>query len=126
MQQIVIAATVGVIIGMLSIGIPFLICWRLRERSFRSLTDAFQRIVDKGDERLAAADQAFLDYRNRGYAKENLPPEGTDMLQEHKDRRENEARRAQERRDNPRPPSKIGIVDQGQRAMDMAAAARNR
>lgn len=126
MQQLIIAFAVGALVGILSIGVPFFICWRLRERTFRSLSEAYERIIAKGDERLRSADQAFIDYRNREYAEHNLPPEGTDMLQEHKDRREEIARRAEERRINPRPPSKIGVVDQGQHAMDLAVAMQHK
>ena len=86
-QQLVIATAIGILVGMISIGVPTFLFTRLRDRLFQKLTDAYERIIAKCDARVNTAENRLSDYMDRYYASQNLPVGGVDMLEEHKERK---------------------------------------
>lgn len=128
MQQLIIAAAVGFLVGVIVVGIPAIVFIKLRERGFQQLSDGFQqisdhyeRIIEASDDRVASGEDRLGQFLDRFYKSQNLPPGDVDMLAEHKERRERE--REQREQGRRRYPAKIGQVDQAQDAMAQAVAS---
>lgn len=113
MEPYLLSTAVGALIGMVSVGVPGFLFFRLREKGFQKVNEAYERIVEKSDARLASV-------MDRLHATKNLPPEKVDMAELHQERREEEKERQIERRNGgPIPiPSRIGLVDRVQAQME--------
>lgn len=120
MDKYLIAVGIGILIGVASAGIPAIIFSRTRERAFQKVSNAYERIIAKCDDRVEQAEQRLADYMDRWYGEKNLPPGRVDMAQLHDERRQEEKEKRIERR-NGGPlavPPRIGKIDDLQARME--------
>ena len=117
MQQLAIAAIVGLVVGMIVVGVPAVMHATLRNRAFQKVCDAYERIIDKSDQRVADAEERLASYMDRWYSAKNLPPSEVDMMAMHNERRQREEERRAGQNGRTIPP-RIGEVDRRQLEME--------
>lgn len=118
MQPILIAAGIGVLIGMAAVGVPTILCARMRERAFQKVAEAYERIITKQDAHLGVAFKQVAEVLDRFYGAKNLAPGNVDLADAYKERREEEKQRLVERRNGGAIPPRIGKVDDIQARME--------
>lgn len=118
MQQILIAAGIGVLIGMVGVGVPAILSSRARERAFQKVTEAYERIIHRQDANIETAYKQVGEVLDRFYGAKNLAPGNVDMAEVYKERREEEKQKQVDRRNGGALPPRIGKIDDIQARME--------
>lgn len=118
MQNVFIAAGIGVVTGLVTAGVPAILSSRMRERAFQKVTEAYERIITTQDVHLETAYKQVAEVLDRFYGAKNLAPGNVDMAEVYKEHRQEEKQKQIERRNGGALPARIGKIDDLQRQME--------